>query len=495
MNFHPDKPAFLKRAGKGFSHVPVWCEIRGDLLTPVSAYFSLRSKTPFSFILESVNQNEKLGRYSMVGFDPLFRFLVDRESLTIFGGNGEILREPRRLPLKRVAEFMRKHRPCPDGEIEGFDGALIGYVGYNAVTDFEKIPDENPDNLNVPDIHLIVPSALIVFDHLKQTAKIILLVDAKEASAYDQARAKLGSLVETLFAEPELPRPILLPPSRSPVPEDYESNMTREEFMEIVKKAKDYVFEGDVFQVVLSQRFKMRFGRDPLEIYRALRSNNPSPYHYHLRFDGYSLSGSSPEVLVKKKGRELTLRPIAGTRPRGKDAAEDERLRNELLADPKEIAEHMMLLDLGRNDLGRICDFHSVRVDERLCVENYSHVMHIVSNVVGKANGDLDLHDALRAVFPAGTLSGAPKVRAMEIIDELETVRRGTYAGSVLKADFHGNLDACITIRSVLVKEPFAYIQAGAGIVADSSPEKEYEESLAKAMAVMKAVLQCREGK
>lgn len=375
----------------------------------------------------------------------------------------------------------------------------MGYIGYDMVRFFEKLPQENIDDLNLPDCIFIFSSCLVIFDHINHTIKIVshafiesnALPSSQQVDrAYKLATEKIDEIVHRLRKSVKtIPRS---PGRKASSP--LKSNFTRQDFIRQVRKAKDYIRAGDVIQVVLSQRWEKKIKARPFDLYRALRSINPSPYMYFLKFGDLKIVGSSPEILVRAEKGKVTLRPIAGTRPRGEDEEGDETLKKELLADPKERAEHIMLVDLGRNDVGRVCYYGSVRVDELMTIEKYSHVMHIVSNVVGKLKRGKDQFDLLQACFPAGTVTGAPKVRAMEIIEELEPTRRGPYAGAVGYFSFSGNMDSCITIRTIVVKGDTAYIQAGAGIVADSHPEREYQETKNKAQALLKALEMAERG-
>jgi anthranilate synthase component 1 len=476
--------------------VPVCRELAADLETPVSVYLKMQGQGP-SFLLESVEKAEQLGRYSFLGFNPRRQILAHGRQVTV-RDNGHA--ETRQLaddedPLHIVAAELARYQPVvsPDGldqELPRFFGGAVGYLGYDLVRFFERLPDMARDELDLPDLHLLITDTLVIFDHVKH--RLLLVANAHVPSgrnldaAYDEALNRLDVMEAQLQARlPPLPKP---PASNNG---DFRSNMTQTQYESAVRRAKKYITAGDIFQVVPAQRLSRRTQADPFSIYRALRRLNPSPYMFFLDLGGdppIHLIGSSPEVLVRLQDRTAEVRPIAGTRPRGKDGNEDQALEAELLADPKERAEHVMLVDLGRNDLGRVCEFGTVEVPDLITVEYYSHVIHLVSRVHGELREGVDAFDLLRAAFPAGTVSGAPKVRAMEIIEELEGVRRGTYAGAVGYVGFNGNMDTCITIRTILMRGDVAYLQAGAGIVADSDPTREWEETLHKAKALGVAI-------
>ncbi|MCD5397918.1 anthranilate synthase component I [candidate division NPL-UPA2 bacterium] len=499
MDFYPDRKEFRRLAKKG-NLIPVYREILADMETPVSAFRKIADEG-YSYLLESVEGGEKLGRYSFLGSAPELIFESKGRKVEIRQG-----RKKKTLaiegddPLQALKEVMSRYRPVILKGLPRFPGGAVGYIGYDMVRFFEKLPPKNIDDLSLPDCIFIFSSCLVIFDHINHTIKVVshaFIENSAAASsrqvdgAYKLAVEKIDKIIH------KLRKPIkatLRPRHRKDSGSPLKSNFTRPDFIKRVKKAKDYIRAGDVIQVVLSQRWKQKIKADPLDLYRALRSVNPSPYMYFLKFGDLKIIGSSPEILVRAEKGEVTLRPIAGTRPRGGDEKEDETLSRELLADPKERAEHIMLVDLGRNDLGRVCHYGSVQVNEFMAIEKYSHVMHIVSNVMGKLRRGKNQFDVLRACFPAGTVTGAPKVRAMEIIEELEPTARGPYAGAVGYFSFSGNLDSCITIRTIIVKGDTAYIQAGAGIVADSRPEKEYEETKNKARALLKAMEMAERG-
>lgn len=473
------------RLSQQHKYVPLTLRITGDSLTPVQVYQAIRNDSPYSYLLESVQQNEKLGRYSWIGLDPLMVFKSRGRQIEIRSAVGT--EELKANPLDELFRVMERFRPILSDELLPYQGGVVGYFGYDNIRHIEEIPDKNPDHLAIPDTLFILPKTVLIFDHIYQSVSVITLLDSEEEGAYEKGEKQIRHLLDLIasFKSESIVQEL---PRESDSEIEFSSNMTRDEYMAAVEKAKHYIVEGDIFQVVLSQRFSMRFTQDPFEVYRSLRRINPSPYLFYLHYPDFQIAGSSPEILVKREQDTLTLRPIAGTAKRGENREEDLQAAEELLNDPKELAEHMMLVDLGRNDLGRVSQFGSVKATHFRYIENYSHVMHIVTNLEsvlekGKSNSDL-----VKATFPAGTLSGAPKVRAMEIIDELECSRRGFYGGAVANIDFNGNFDSCIGIRSVLVKNDKAYIQAGGGIVADSVPEREYEESINKAKAVMKAI-------
>ena len=472
--------------------VPVHARRSADLLTPVSAYLPLREQSSYSFLLESVEGGEKLARYSFLGRDP-YRIVTGRE----FGATVEV--DERRTPAPE------SHLPPPSGSIfEVLDayldryeevelpdlprlrGGAVGYLGYDAVRLVEDLPDAPPDTLSLPDAVWCFYDTVAAFDHVRHQlvlmANVFVDEDTDLRAAYDHAQSRLGTLESDLKQSPEAPTPVEWTHT------ELTSNMERPAFEDAVRTAQEHIQKGDIFQVVLSQRFATPFDGDRFNLYRALRQVNPSPYLFYLDLDDLALVGSSPEVLVRAETGTAEVLPIAGTRPRGDDEAEDEALADELLSDAKERAEHLMLVDLGRNDLGRVCQYDTVEVDRYAYVERYSHVMHIVSSVSGTLAPDQSSMDALAACFPAGTVSGAPKVRAMEIIDELEPSRRGVYAGAVGYVDFSGTLDTCIAIRTMVVTDETAYVQAGAGIVADSDPAHEYDETRDKAAALRQAL-------
>lgn len=486
MSYLPKNLEEFSRLATQGNIIPVVKTIVADLLTPVSAYLRLKAESPYSFLLESIVGGEHLARYSFIGYNPK-TIMRSRNNMVEVWQNGEP-QQAEGTFFDLMRQYFQPFKPVKVDGLPPFTGGGVGYLGYDTVRWFEKIPDKNSNTLEIADACLMFFSAVLAFDHVKQQITIIvnLFIDEDKrdlATQYQQAIAEIA-IIEKLLAAP-LPT-IPKPASSEIMP--WHSNMTQTEFENAVIKAKEYIKLGDIFQVVLSQRFETSITTQPFQIYRALRTLNPSPYMFYLNFDDTALIGSSPELLVRADYEKLAYRPIAGTRIRGANELEDQLLSEELRADEKEIAEHVMLVDLGRNDLGRVSEFGSVDVVELMVVEKYSHVMHLVSGLRGQLRQGYDRFDALAACFPAGTVSGAPKVRAMEIIDELEPTRRGPYAGAVLYLDYAGNLDSCISIRTLVVKDGKAYMQAGAGIVADSVPEKEYQETVNKARAIMRAI-------
>ncbi len=487
--YYPNLEEF-KEKSKGGNLIPVYREILADVETPVSAFMKIGNQ-PYSYLLESVEGGEKWARYSFLGSNPSLIFKAKGKEVILQEGKKHQKFQSEK-PLEELKKIMERFKPVSIEDLPRFYGGLVGYISYDAVRSFEKIPDSNPDDLNLPDYFFMLTDTLLIFDNIEHTIKIIsnVLVDGDKEKAYQEAIRKIDVIEDALKKSLPMEKKKV---KSVPRPE-WISNFTRGDFEALVDKAKEYIHAGEAIQVVPSQRFKESSPPPPLDIYRALRLINPSPYMYYLKGEDFHIIGSSPEILVRKEGDKVELRPIAGTRKRGKDKEEDESLEKELLADPKEKAEHIMLVDLGRNDVGRVSVYGTVEVPEFMVVERYSHVMHIVSHVQGKLASGKDEFDVLEACFPAGTVSGAPKIRAMEIIDELENVRRGPYAGSVGYFSFSRNMDMAITIRTVVMKDDFLYVQAGGGVVADSVPAKEYQETVNKAQALMKAVELAREG-
>lgn len=468
--------------------IPVWCEILADTETPISAFLKIRD-LPYAFLLESVEGSQKLARYSFLGGRPLLVLTTASDGYTEVRN-----REGRRSkghPLEIARETLSPYRPVRHPTLPRFTGGLLGYFGYDLVRWWENLPNKPPDDLGCPVMELVLVDTVLAFDHLTNRIRVITyaFIEGEEVQvSYRRAVERVEEMVERLSspqgAEGRRERGVRTLPQTK-----VEANMEREEFLSKVAAAKEYIAAGDIFQVILSQRFRASpILGDPFDLYRALRMINPSPYMFYLNFPEVKLVGASPEMLVRLEGDVVEMRPIAGTRPRGATPEEDSRLADELLQDEKERAEHIMLVDLTRNDLGRISRYGSVIMSELMAIERYSHVMHLVSTVSGRLSAGRDAFDVLRAVFPHGTVTGAPKVRAMEIIDELEPNARGPYAGAVGYIDFRGNMDTAITIRTILVKGGSAYVQAGAGIVADSTPEREYEETVNKARALLKAI-------
>ena len=491
--YQPSLQEFLKLSKKA-NIIPVYKEISADLDTPVSAFLKIK-KDSYAFLFESVEGQEKIARYSFLGSNPSIILKSKAKNIQIIC---PYTNKSRRFvtssdPLDEIKKIMKDFKPADIKGLPRFYGGFVGYIGYDMVRFFEKLPDKNPDDLKLPDSIFILTDNILVFDHINHTIKVIVnvmlpkkiknLSRTKKTEAYSSAIKKIESIHQ------DLKRPIIEKENkRNNHKVNVISNFKKSEFQDAVIKAKSYIKKGDIIQVVLSQRFKINIDREPLDIYRNLRSLNPSPYMFYLKLNEVILIGSSPEMLVRCEDGIVQTRPIAGTRPRGRNELEDAKLEQELLNNNKEKAEHLMLVDLGRNDLGRVCKKGEVKVSEFMQVERYSHVMHLVSEIEGSLDKSLDVYDCLRACFPAGTVSGSPKIRAMEIIDELENLRRGPYAGCVGYFSFSHNMDTCITIRTIIIKDNIGYIQAGAGIVADSVPEKEYFESINKAKALIEAI-------
>ena len=493
MNCTPDKATFLKRAAAG-NLVPVWCELLADLDTPVSAYERLRTalrdqaELPGMFLLESVEGGETLARYSFLGGSPRVLFVNrgSRVEIRRVGQEAEMLETGDALSV--LKDLMDRYRPVQDPDLPPFFGGAVGYIGYDAILQFEpRVPLAKGDGIDAPDMLFMIADTLIVFDRVRHTIKVVAnaLIEGDPDRAYGDAARRIERFCRAL-AQPMHQYPVNASADLSEIP--HRSNVERSVFEAAVRRGKEYIRAGDIIQVVLSQRFETEYEGDPLDVYRALRSINPSPYMFCLEFEDLQLVGASPEVHVKSENGWVDIRPIAGTRPRSSDPEEDVRLERELLADPKERAEHVMLVDLARNDIGRVCRFGSVHVPELMFIERYSHVMHIVTDVNGQLDDSRDPYELMRATFPAGTVSGAPKIRAMEIIAELEPLRRGPYSGAVSYFGFTGNLDSCIAIRTVALAGGKAYVQAGAGIVADSDPAFEFEETRNKARGMLKAL-------
>ncbi len=479
--FYPDFNEFKEKAKQG-NLIPVYREILADIETPLSAFLKLKGK--IGFLFESVVGGEKWARYSFIGSNPSLTIEGKGRNLIIKRGIQKEKIRFKKDPLEIISAELKKYKPVIMPGLPRFFGGFVGYIGYDTVRHFEKLPDYHHRGLNLPDLFLMLTDTLLVFDNLTQKIKVIsnAYVEGDPKEAYDKAQVKIDSIVKKLKSK------VVLPKKSNSASAAFTSNFSKDDFMKAVEKAKEYVNAGDIIQVVLSQNFQRDVNIHPINAYRALRVINPSPYMYYLNTGKTTLVGSSPEILVRLEGDTLELRPIAGTRKRGSTTEEDTALEKELKADPKEMAEHIMLVDLGRNDLGRVAVTGTVKVTELMTVERYSHVMHLVSNVVGKLENGYNAFDVLRASFPAGTVTGAPKIRAMEIIEELEPTKRGPYAGCVGYFDFSGNMDMCITIRTIIFKGSKAYIQAGAGIVADSDPEKEYTETVNKAKGMFKAI-------
>jgi len=483
---------FTTLAAQGYNRIPLMREALADLDTPLSTYLKL-AEGPYSYLLESVQGGEKWGRYSIIG-------LPCRSVVRITGERVTLLRDGRVAeevdvedPLAWIESFQERFRVPELAELPRFTGGLVGYFGYDTIRYIEPRLARNasPDTLQTPDILLMVSEEVVVFDNLSGRLYVVVHQDPAEPDAWQRGQQRLAELVDRLSRP--VPRHFHARPAR--VEEsDFVSGFSRADFERAVERIKRYITEGDVMQVVLSQRLSIPFHAPPLHLYRALRSLNPSPYMYFLNLDRFHIVGSSPEILVRLEQGEVTVRPIAGTRRRGRTPEEDRAMAEELLADPKELAEHLMLIDLGRNDVGRIAELGSVRLTEKMIIERYSHVMHIVSNVTGQLRAGLSAMDVLRATFPAGTVSGAPKIRAMEIIDELEPVKRGIYAGAVGYLSWSGNMDTAIAIRTAVIQEGKVHVQAGAGIVHDSIPALEWKETMNKGRALFRAVALAEEG-
>lgn len=490
--YHPSLKEFLKLSAKG-NVIPVYKEINADLETPVSAFLKIK-RSDYSFLLESVEGQEKIARYSFLGANPGLVFKSKGKLIEIIDLAGN---KKRRFitgdsPLDEIKKIMRDFRSVRVAGLPRFYGGLVGYIGYDTVRFFENIPDKNKDDLNIPDTFLILTDTLLIFDRLKHTIKIVNNIILPKGSGFFKKRLYEQAVKKIESIHNDFNRLVIRQDSQDMVTSGklrITSNLKRSEFSGMIRRAKGYIKKGDIIQVVLSQRFKVKAQKDDFAIYRSLRGLNPSPYMYYLKLKDFSIIGSSPEMLVRCEDGLVQNRPIAGTRRRGKNEEEDGRLEKELLNDEKERAEHLMLVDLGRNDLGRISKPGKVKVDEFMRVEKYSHVMHLVSQVSAVLDKKrFDIYDVLKAAFPAGTVTGAPKIRAMEIIDELENLKRSLYAGAIGYFSFSHNLDTCIAIRTILLKDGIAYVQAGAGIVADSVPEKEYQESVNKAKALIEAI-------
>jgi anthranilate synthase component 1 len=481
----------FSRLARSATLVPVVKSVSADLLTPVSAFLAIAENEPHAFLLESAERGEQVGRYTFLGVRPYMRVRARGGAIEIERG-----RKRERRPgniFRVIKELLGEHQPAAVAGLPPFTAGAVGYFSYDVVRQLENIGEHAKDDLGLPDCELMFFDRLLAFDHLRHQIHIVAAADVSRENprrAYDRAVRDIAALERKLAAglRPAMWRKAGKKAGKLRI----HAGTTRAKFLRSVERCKEYIAAGDIFQVVLSQRLDFVPEVDPFDLYRALRQVNPSPYLYFLRMGEMQILGSSPEMLVRVTGRNLEYRPIAGTHPRGRDEAEDLRLEEQMRTDEKERAEHVMLVDLGRNDLGRVSEYGSVKVKDLMYVERYSHVMHLVSALEGTLRKELGAIDAFAACFPAGTLSGAPKVRAMQIIEELEPVRRGIYGGSVLYADFAGNLDSCIGIRTMLMQGKHAYLQAGAGIVADSDPAKEFQESMNKAQALLRAVERAR---
>ncbi len=484
--FKPSLEEF-KELSKSGNLIPVYKEILADLDTPVSAYMKI-GDGDYSFLLESVEGGEKWARYCFLGCDPAI-VVSSKGRKIIIQENGKTQEKEinSETPLIAIKNILARYNPVDVPGLPRFSGGAVGFISYDMVRFFEDLPENSLDDLNVPDSQFIITDTMLVFDNVTQTIKMVsnAFIESDDLEkVYEQTIKKITKLEEKLKS----PLKVSTPVKEKDVELKFESNFEKEKFKEAVEKVKEYILEGDAIQVVLSQRLNFNIKKSAFDIYRALRTINPSPYMYFLKFGDIEVVGSSPEILVRLEEQKVEVRPIAGTRKRGKNEDEDLALEKDLLKDKKELAEHIMLVDLGRNDLGRVAKFSSVEVNESFTVERYSHVMHIVSNVRGILKEGLDCFDVLAATFPAGTVSGAPKIRAMEIIEELEPNRRGLYAGAVGYIGFSGNMDTAIAIRTLVVKDKMAYLGVGAGIVADSVPENEFEETMNKGRALLKAI-------
>ena len=485
--------AFAELKKQQYTHIPLAREVLADLDTPLSTYLKL-ANTPYSYLFESVHGGEKWGRYSIIGLPCATR-------IKVFGKQIHIEKDSQATevidvddPLQWIENYQQQFRTAEIEELPRFSGGLVGYFGYDTIRYIEPRLGENtkPDQLQTPDILLMLSEEVVVFDNLRGKLFLIVQVNPQQADAYESGQQRLLQLEKQLRETVPGYQPSAK--SRKVEESDFISGFTEDGFKQAVRKAREYIVDGDIMQVVLSQRLSIPFNSPPLDLYRSLRSLNPSPYMFYLNLDDHYVVGSSPEILVRLENDVVTVRPIAGTRPRGKDEAEDIALEKDLLADPKELAEHLMLIDLGRNDAGRVSKIGSVKLTDKMIIERYSHVMHIVSNVTGELNEGMTAMDVLRATFPAGTVSGAPKIRAMEIIDELEPVKRGIYSGAVGYLSWNGNMDTAIAIRTAVIKDNTLHIQAGAGIVYDSVPENEWAETMNKGRAIFRAVAMAEAG-
>ena len=484
--YYPDFDTFKELTKKG-NLIPVYKEILADMETPVSALMKLAS-SDHVFLLESVEGGEKWGRYTFLGSEPAMIFKIRGDDVLIQKDKDVRCYKHNGNPMKFLKELLHKYRPVAVEGLPRFYGGAVGFLGYDMVRFFEKVTMSSHDDLKTDDAVFLITDTLVVFDNVKHTIKVVSCASTEEhiehETVYNNTIHKIDGIIKTL-KEPHKKQEQQQHADKT---FKHHSNMTPEAFGDMVKQAKEYIVAGDIIQAVLSQRFHVRNGLNPVDLYRALRFVNPSPYLFFLKLEDMFLIGSSPEVMVRLEEGVAELRPIAGTRRRGRNEQEDRHLADELLEDPKERAEHVMLVDLGRNDLGRVAQIGTIQVNQLMVVERYSHVMHLVSNIQAQLSPGKDCFDLLKASFPAGTLSGAPKVRAMEIIDELEPTRRGPYGGAVGYFSYSGNMDLCITIRTMLVKNGKIFIQVGAGIVADSDPDREYQETLNKVEGMIQAI-------
>ncbi len=482
------RPSFIefKALSKKGNLIPVYSEFLADTETPVSVYLKIKEKD-FSYLLESAASAKGWGRYSFIGYEPFVKISFYKDRVELEENSNKRIFKETKDPLHTLRKLLKSFQLATNQEFSPFQGGLVGYFNYDLIRKWEEINDLVPEDLEYPESLFIISKRLIIFDHLTHRIRVVAFVYLKDKEDLFRVYKKTCKEIDKTILELKKHIPLYMHDNRVSISK-VNSNFKKEDFEKIVLKAKDYIVNGDIIQVVLSQRFKGDIYGDDFIIYRNLRSINPSPYMFYLNFGKLKLIGSSPEILVRLIDDKIQLRPIAGTRPRGKDKITDQALSMELMSDPKERAEHIMLVDLGRNDIGKVAVAGSVKVPRLMEIERYSHVMHIVSRVEGKLRPDMDSFDLFMSVFPAGTVTGAPKVRAMEIINELEPSPRGPYAGAVGYFGFNGNMDFCITIRTIVIKENRIFIQAGAGIVYDSSPSKEYEETLKKASCLFEAI-------
>lgn len=483
----PNEAKFLKLAKQG-NLIPVYREIFADLETPMSAYLKLKSKSDI-FLLESVEREERFGRYSFLGNDPSLIFQQRGKKVSITENRKTRNYETDADPLRELKKIMDRYKPVGFEKLPIFYGGAVGFLAYEAIRFFEPtVRMAKKDDLKMADAYFVLADSLYIFDHVERRIKILVNahVDGNAKDAYKKAVKRIDAMTEALKkpVRHKIVESLALPENELSV----KPNMTHQSYLDMTASMQEYIMAGDFFQIVPSQRFAVPFKQEPIDLYRALRFINPSPYMFCLEFGNQALVGASPEVHVRCQNGNVLTRPLAGTRPRRVDPQEDKAMEQELVADPKERAEHVMLVDLARNDVGRVCEYHSVKVTELMRVERYSHVMHLSSTVEGKLKSEYDSYDVMRATFPAGTVSGAPKIRAMQIIAEKEPTCRGAYAGVVGYFGFSGNLDSCIALRTITIKNGKAYVQAGGGLVADSTPEGEYQESLNKAKAAMKSI-------
>ncbi|MCY4402066.1 MAG: anthranilate synthase component I [Candidatus Poribacteria bacterium] len=496
--YYPTLEEFREKAKIG-NTIPVYRSILADMDTPVSAFYKLLPND-YAFLLESVEGGENVARYSFLGSQPSVLFQSKGHKVTIeYLAKGEKVSMEYEDPLKALEELMQKYQPASIEGLPEFHGGAVGFMSYDMVRFVEELPDDTEDELQLPDCFFMIAETILIFDHVNHQIKVVANahIDGDIDAAYADAIQEINALVEQLTSGSDASLVNSMHEVSGNQPEtvpDPPSNFTKSEYENAVLRAKEYITAGDIIQVVPSQRFSRPVSVDSFDIYRALRVVNPSPYMYYLKCNAFDIVGASPEMMVRVEDGIVQTRPIAGTLPRGKTEEEDRELEQKLLGDPKERAEHVMLVDLGRNDLGRVCEYHTVEVTDFMIVERFSHVMHIVSHVIGRLRDNLSAFDVIRACLPAGTLSGAPKIRAMEIIEELEPTRRGPYGGTVGYFSFSGSADTAITIRTAVIKDGTAYVQAGGGVVADSVPENEYYETMSKAWAMLTAIEMAQQG-